>query len=373
MSNISIRKVRKTYGKNEVVHGVDLEVVAGEFVVLLGPSGCGKSTLLRMVAGLEAITSGEIAIGDKVVNKLEPRERGCAMVFQNYALYPHMSVAENIGYALKIARVPKLERDAKIRVVANTLNIADFLDRKPAQLSGGQRQRVAMGRAMIREPKIFLYDEPLSNLDAKLRVAMRLEIRKLQQRLGTTTLFVTHDQVEAMTLADRIVVMNKGTIEQVGKPLEIYTRPASTYVAGFIGSPSLNMIKGNLNADTVTITLNDGQALHYDITRWPNVHSGEIIVGFRAEAVSLRNSSKGLTLNPQFIEELGISRQVHCELAGEQIIVTSQSDHDVTAGVPLHVTIEPEQIQLFDVQTGVRIGTEVYEVDASVTQIRKAS
>jgi sn-glycerol 3-phosphate transport system ATP-binding protein len=373
MSNISIRKIRKTYGKNEVVHGVDLEVAAGEFVVLLGPSGCGKSTLLRMVAGLEAITSGEIAIGDKVVNKLEPRERGCAMVFQNYALYPHMSVAENIGYALKIARVPKAEREAKIRAVAETLNIADFLNRKPGQLSGGQRQRVAMGRAMIREPKIFLYDEPLSNLDAKLRVAMRLEIRKLQQRLGTTTLFVTHDQVEAMTLADRIVVMNKGTIEQVGTPLEIYARPASTYVAGFIGSPSLNMIKGILNPNTATITLNDGQALHYDLKRWPNLHADEIIAGFRAEAVSLRTSSKGLTINPQFVEELGASRQLHCELAGEQIIVTSQSDHDVKAGIPLQITIEPEHIQLFDIRTGVRVETEVYGTATSVTQIRTAS
>jgi sn-glycerol 3-phosphate transport system ATP-binding protein len=373
MSNISIRKVRKTYGKNEVVHGVDLEVAAGEFVVLLGPSGCGKSTLLRMVAGLEAITSGEIAIGDKVINKLEPRERGCAMVFQNYALYPHMSVAENIGYALKIARVPKTERDAKIRAVANTLNITDFLNRKPGQLSGGQRQRVAMGRAMIREPKIFLYDEPLSNLDAKLRVAMRLEIRKLQQRLGTTTLFVTHDQVEAMTLADRIVVMNKGTIEQVGTPLEIYSRPASTYVAGFIGSPSLNMIKGILNPDTATITLNDGQALHYDVRRWPNLSASEIIAGFRAEAVSIRASQTGLTFLPQFIEELGASRQLHCELAGEQIIVTSQSDHDVKTGNPLHITIEPEHIQFFNAETGLRVETEVYEVAASVTQIRKAS
>ena len=218
MSNISIKQVRKSYAKNEVLHGVDLEINASEFVVILGPSGCGKSTLLRMVAGLESITSGEVSIGGTVVNKLEPRERGCAMVFQNYALYPHMTVADNIGYALKILGTPKLERLAKIQKVAETLNIADLLKRKPGQLSGGQRQRVAMGRAMIREPKIFLYDEPLSNLDAKLRVAMRLEIRKLQQRLGTTTLFVTHDQVEAMTLADRIVVMNKGTIEQVGTP-----------------------------------------------------------------------------------------------------------------------------------------------------------
>ncbi len=373
MSNISIRKVRKTYGKNEVVHGVDLEVAAGEFVVLLGPSGCGKSTLLRMVAGLEAITSGEVAIGNKVVNKLEPRERGCAMVFQNYALYPHMSVAENIGYALKISRMPKAERDAKIRAVAVTLNIADFLDRKPGQLSGGQRQRVAMGRAMIREPKIFLYDEPLSNLDAKLRVAMRLEIRKLQQRLGTTTLFVTHDQVEAMTLADRIVVMNKGTIEQVGTPLEIYSRPASTYVAGFIGSPSLNMLKAVIDPSNGTLVLSDGQTLPYDRKRWPNVPAGEIIFGFRAEAVSVQTSQKGLIVLPQLAEELGSLCHIHCDLAGEQIIITSTSGYDVRAGQKMHILIEPNHVQLFNLQSGLRIETEVYQPEKSALQILRAS
>ena len=374
MSSISIRKVSKSYGKNGVVHGVDLEIATGEFVVILGPSGCGKSTLLRMVAGLEAITAGEIAIGDLVVNKLEPRERGCAMVFQNYALYPHMTVAENIGYALKIARIPKAERDAKIKNVAEALNIGEFLNRKPGQLSGGQRQRVAMGRAMIREPKIFLYDEPLSNLDAKLRVAMRLEIRKLQQRLGTTTLFVTHDQVEAMTLADRIVVMNKGTIEQVGTPWEIYARPASTYVAGFIGSPSLNMIKGMLDSDNATITFSDGQIIKYDRLRWPNVPRGEIIAGFRAEAIEWRSSPKSLIISPQFVEELGASRLLHCVLAGENLIVASHSDRDVKAGIPLQVMIEPDQIQLFNPNTGRRVEGEIYTATRSQTApIRKAS
>ena len=231
MAEIALRGVRKSYGKTEVVHGVSLDIAHGELVVILGPSGCGKSTLLRMVAGLEAITAGEIAIGGKVVNKLEPRERGCAMVFQNYALYPHMSVADNIGYALKIAGLAKAARLEKVRKVAALLGLTEFLDRKPGQLSGGQRQRVAMGRAMIREPKVFLYDEPLSNLDARLRVAMRIEIRKLHQRLGTTTLFVTHDQIEAMTLADRIVVMRSGRVEQVGTPDAIYResppRPSS--------------------------------------------------------------------------------------------------------------------------------------------------
>ena len=360
MSNISIRKVRKSYAKNEVVHGVDLEIGAGEFVVILGPSGCGKSTLMRMVAGLETITSGEIAIGGTVVNKLEPRERGCAMVFQNYALYPHMTVAENIGYALKIAGTPKLERLAKVKAVAETLSIADFLDRKPGQLSGGQRQRVAMGRAMIREPKIFLYDEPLSNLDAKLRVAMRVEIRRLQQRLGTTTLFVTHDQVEAMTLADRIVVMNKGTIEQVGTPWEIYAQPASTYVAGFIGAPGLNMVKAFADPAKGTIQLSDRQSLSYDRNRWPDVPLGEIVLGFRAETVILQPASRGLNAEIIFAEELGATRLLHATLAGQSIIVACADDRHIANGQNTQIFIEPHDVQIFDAATGRRLLSENY-------------
>ena len=244
MASLELQKVEKRFGQSHVVKGVDLSVERGEFVVILGPSGCGKSTLLRMVAGLEVISAGSILIDNKVVNELEPRERGCAMVFQNYALYPHMSVAENIGYALKVAGFSKTDRDKKIHSVAQTLGLTEFLERKPSQLSGGQRQRVAMGRAMIREPAVFLYDEPLSNLDAKLRVSMRGEIRRLHQRLGTTSLFVTHDQVEAMTLADRIVVMNEGKIEQIAKPQDIYHKPASLFVADFVGSPGFNLIEG---------------------------------------------------------------------------------------------------------------------------------
>ena len=354
MSGISIRNVRKSYGKTEIVHGVDLEIGTGEFVVILGPSGCGKSTLLRMVAGLESITSGEIALGDVVVNKLEPRERGCAMVFQNYALYPHMSVAENIGYSLKIAGMSKVRRDARIVAVANSLNIFEFLDRKPGQLSGGQRQRVAMGRAMIREPKIFLYDEPLSNLDAKLRVAMRVEIRRLQQRLGTTTLFVTHDQVEAMTLADRIVVMNKGTIEQVGTPREIYARPASVYVAGFVGNPGLNLIKGEIKRDKRRITLVDGQTLGFDTELWPTVPDGEIIVGFRAEAAQIRDKAKALKLSVHFSEDLGNSRLMHCALAGTDVVIAAKASSAFEPGKPIKVTLNPEDIHLFDATSGLR-------------------
>ncbi|MFZ4533794.1 MAG: sn-glycerol-3-phosphate ABC transporter ATP-binding protein UgpC, partial [Alsobacter sp.] len=244
MSTISIKGVHKNYGRNPVVKGVDLEIATGEFMVVLGPSGCGKSTLLRMIAGLEAITAGDIAIGGRIVNQLEPRERGCAMVFQNYALYPHMTVAENIGYALKVSGLGKAERRERVAAIAKTVGLEDFLERRPGELSGGQRQRVAMGRAMIREPQVFLFDEPLSNLDAKLRVQMRIEIRKLHNRLKTTSVFVTHDQVEAMTLADRLVVMNAGRIEQIGTPEEVYRAPATRFVAGFIGSPAMNLVEG---------------------------------------------------------------------------------------------------------------------------------
>jgi sn-glycerol 3-phosphate transport system ATP-binding protein len=242
MAALSFRDVRKRYGDVEIVHGVSMDVADGEFVVIVGPSGCGKSTLLRMVAGLEPITSGEIAIGGRVVNGLEPKDRDIAMVFQNYALYPHMSVYENMSYGLRIKGMPRHEIDARVQKAAGILELRDYLQRRPRQLSGGQRQRVAMGRAIVREPAVFLFDEPLSNLDAKLRVQMRAELQALHRRLGTTSLYVTHDQVEAMTLAQRMIVMNAGRAEQIGAPLEVYARPASTFVAGFIGSPPMNLI-----------------------------------------------------------------------------------------------------------------------------------
>ena len=243
MAQVHLRGVKKSYdNKLEVIHGIDMEIADGEFIVIVGPSGCGKSTLLRMVAGLERITGGEVAIGDRVVNELEPKDRDIAMVFQNYALYPHMSVYDNMAYGLKIRGMPKDEIDRRVRKAAKTLELGTFLERRPRQLSGGQRQRVAMGRAIVREPAVFLFDEPLSNLDAKLRVQMRLEIKRLQRELAVTSIYVTHDQVEAMTLADRLIVMNAGVADQIGTPMDVYDRPASVFVAGFIGSPAMNFL-----------------------------------------------------------------------------------------------------------------------------------
>ncbi|MFT4150258.1 MAG: sn-glycerol-3-phosphate ABC transporter ATP-binding protein UgpC, partial [Paracoccaceae bacterium] len=246
MASVTIRNVKKSYGAVNVVHGVNIDIQDGEFMVLVGPSGCGKSTTMRMVAGLETITSGEILIGDRVVNDLAPKDRDIAMVFQNYALYPHMTVFENMAFGLKMAKVDKAEIDRRVRDAAGILNLASYLDRKPGQLSGGQRQRVALGRALVRNPQVFLFDEPLSNLDAKLRGQMRVEIKKLQSRLGTTSIYVTHDQVEAMTLGDRVVVMRDGYVQQIGTPLELYHKPVNRFVAGFLGSPAMNFVETEL-------------------------------------------------------------------------------------------------------------------------------
>src|ERR671911_774749 len=256
MAQVHLRGVKKTYdNKIEVIHGIDMEIADGEFIVIVGPSGCGKSTLLRMVAGLERITGGEVAIGDRVVNELEPKDRDIAMVFQNYALYPHMSVYQNMAYGLKIKKMPKDEIERRVQKAAKILELGTFLQRLPRQLSGGQRQRVAMGRAIVREPAVFLFDEPLSNLDAKLRVQMRLEIKRLQRELGVTSIYVTHDQVEAMTLADRLIVMNAGVADQIGTPMDVYDRPASVFVAGFIGSPAMKFLAGQGGQDRKSVDL----------------------------------------------------------------------------------------------------------------------
>jgi sn-glycerol 3-phosphate transport system ATP-binding protein len=346
MAEVQIRKVQKSYGKVPTVHGIDLTIADGEFVVLLGPSGCGKSTLLRMIAGLEEITGGEIAIDGKVVNKLEPRERGCAMVFQNYALYPHMTVAENIGYALKVAGTPKAERRARVSQVAQSLGIGDMLDRKPGTLSGGQRQRVAIGRAMIREPKVFLFDEPLSNLDAKLRAQMRIEIRRLHQKLGVTSIFVTHDQVEAMTLADRLVVLNHGRVEQIGAPAEVYRRPASRFVAGFIGAPTMNFLDGHLG-DNGRLELGAGGG-------------HPVTIGVRPDEIHIVDAPQPGTLDfeVELVEELGTG-QVFYGRSGEIEMTAMRNGGGGTElpkpGQRLFLKIPVEAIHLFDAEDGRRL------------------
>ena len=348
MSEIAIRGVRKSYGKLETVHGIDLSIPAGEFVVILGPSGCGKSTLLRMIAGLETITAGEIAIGGRVVNKLEPRERGCAMVFQNYALYPHMSVRDNIGYALKVAGVPKAERAKRVEATAESIGLGALLDRRPGELSGGQRQRVAMGRAIVREPKVFLFDEPLSNLDAKLRVQMRIEIRRLHERLKATSIFVTHDQTEAMTLADRLIVLNAGRVEQVGTPAEVYGRPASLFVAGFVGSPAMNLVEAEAaGPDSVAI---DGRAIRTELHGL--VRGEPVVMGFRAEDAVPGGAPDAFAIKVDFVEELGAQRLLHGRTGKTEVVVQVPSTDRRGLG-PLSFALAPAAIHLFDRRTGL--------------------
>ena len=355
MAAISIRHAEKTYGKTAILHGVDLEIASGEFIVILGPSGCGKSTLLRMIAGLEAITSGNIAIDGLVVNKLEPRERGCAMVFQNYALYPHMSVADNIGYALKVAGLPRKERRTRVEEVAHSVGLDAFLDRKPANLSGGQRQRVAMARAMIRKPKVFLFDEPLSNLDAQLRVQMRAEIRRLHRQLGTTSVFVTHDQAEAMTLADRLVVMRAGHVEQIGTPAEVYGRPASRFVAGFVGSPPMNLIGGTIDASGA-FSPGTGDAAALPLGR-NDLIGRAVTLGVRPELLRLASADRSANLEASvdFVEEFGAGRVIHLDWAGQGLAVSVTEPTSVEPGDRLGLIIEMATTHLFDAETGQRL------------------
>lgn len=339
MASLSLNNVIKRYGVGKtavpVLHGVSAEIADHEFIVIVGPSGCGKSTLLRMVAGLEEVTEGQISIGGKVVNDLEPSERDIAMVFQNYALYPHMSVFDNMAYGLKIAKVPREEIKSRVDKAAKILELAHLLDRKPRALSGGQRQRVAMGRAIVRQPQVFLFDEPLSNLDAKLRVQTRLEIQKLHRELGITSLFVTHDQVEAMTLAQRMMVMNAGRMEQFGTPEEVYNRPATTFVASFMGSPPMNLLKNGPNADF------GGQ---------PGA-----ILGIRPEHLLVGDSGWKVVVDT--VEMLGAERLLYCRLGDEFLIVrTDESLSSApTIGATMHVTPRPDRLHWFDATTGQRL------------------
>ena len=357
MAAISIKGVKKRYNaKTQVIHGVDAEIEQGEFVVILGPSGCGKSTLLRMIAGLEEISDGEISIGGTVVNKLEPRERGCAMVFQNYALYPHMTVKQNIGYALKVAKVPKAEREARVMRVAQSVSLEPYLDRRPGELSGGQRQRVAMARAMVREPKVFLFDEPFSNLDAKLRVAMRAEVRRLHRDLGVTSVFVTHDQIEAMTLADRLIIMNAGNVEQIGKPTEVYNKPASRFVADFIGSPAMNLFEGEFDAEGAFVY---GQGGRMSVPQLNGVRAPgrKVVLGVRPESVRRTGpeAQGSIPAVVDYIEELGASRLIHAEANGSRFVAVDTEHSEITTGMPVHLSVDNDALHVFSAEDGRRI------------------
>jgi len=338
MANVTINKAGKHYGNFEALKGVSVDISDGEFVVLVGPSGCGKSTLLRMIAGLEEISSGEIGIGNRVVNDLPPKERDIAMVFQNYALYPHMTVAQNMGFSLKLKGVPKTEIKQKVDRAAQILGLESLLDRQPRQLSGGQRQRVAMGRAIVRDPQVFLFDEPLSNLDAKLRVQMRTEIKELHQRLKTTTIYVTHDQVEAMTMADKIVVMKDGVIEQAGSPLELYDRPQNMFVAGFIGSPSMNFIQGAMTPEGLRTT--DGINLPVG-----NRADGATTYGIRPEHLKLDPS--GIEIEVVVLEPTGSETSVLARLGTQTITGIFRERINAAPGEKLRVTPDLSLVHLF--------------------------
>jgi len=352
MAKVHFRQVTKRYGDLEVIHGIDLDVADGEFIVIVGPSGCGKSTLLRMVAGLETITGGEISIGDRVVNALEPKDRDIAMVFQNYALYPHMSVYGNMAYGLKIRGMSKADIDTRVKRAAEILELGPLLERKPRQLSGGQRQRVAMGRAIVREPAVFLFDEPLSNLDAKLRVQMRFEIQKLHRRLGTTSLYVTHDQVEAMTLAQLMVVMNAGRAEQIGTPMEVYQNPATVFVAGFIGSPAMNFIDGR-SMDDGRIQLDGSGVL---IVPKAPAAGKKITVGIRPEHLTpSKPSEANLVGSVEVIEALGADTLLHVAVAGRTIIARLPAGTPAEVGEPIALAADRDRIYMFDADTGARV------------------
>ncbi|MCV6824011.1 MULTISPECIES: ABC transporter ATP-binding protein [Halocynthiibacter] len=366
MSGVSLNGITKAYGQLEVVHGIDLEVQEKEFVVLVGPSGCGKSTTLRMIAGLEEITDGDLSIDGRYVNQVAPKDRDVAMVFQNYALYPHLNVADNIAFGLRIRRTPKAEIESQVKEVGGILGLTEYLERRPADLSGGQRQRVAMGRAIVRQPKVFLFDEPLSNLDAKLRTQMRAEIKRLHKRLGVTSIYVTHDQVEAMTLADRIVVMHDGRIEQVGTPMDLFLNPANTFVAGFLGSPPMNMVDAKIVAgETGPIAEFDGNRLQ--LAKLPSLENAvgtEVILGIRPEFVTVAAKDEGgnVPVDVDLIETLGSEALIHASLQGAPFVIRTETvgQMDILDGIS-GFNIEPHLIRVFDKATGQALPGQVLE------------
>ena len=356
MATVDVRNVRKSFGDHEVIHGISAFIEDREFVILVGPSGCGKSTLLRMIAGLEDITAGEIAIGGRVVNDVRAKERDIAMVFQNYALYPHMTVYRNMAFSLRLKGMDRDEIDRRVKRAAEILNLSDLLQRQPRQLSGGQRQRVAMGRAIVRNPQVFLFDEPLSNLDAKLRVQMRSEIKDLHQRLGATTVYVTHDQLEAMTMADRIVVMSDGYVEQIGSPLELYDRPVNTFVAGFLGSPAMNFFEGRIGRVDARAWVDtaDGTSLPL-LASAPGNEGQTVIYGVRPEHIVLSGETSAMKAGVVVMESTGSATQLLADVAGTRVVAAFNGRHVFRPGERIKLYPELEHVHLFDAETRQRL------------------
>ena len=358
MAQLELRGVRKSYGSVDVIHGVDLEVGDGEFVVFVGPSGCGKSTLLRMIAGLEEISAGEVKIDGAVVNRIPASERGLAMVFQSYALYPHMSVYKNMAFGLENMGLPRSEIEKRVGDAASLLRLTEYLQRKPKAMSGGQRQRVAIGRAIVRNPKICLFDEPLSNLDAELRVAMRKELSALHADLGGTVIYVTHDQIEAMTLANRIVVLRAGRIEQVGTPLELYNAPANRFVAGFIGSPHMNFLEGtveSLQSGKAVATLTDGHRLEVPVGDADIARGTRVTLGVRPQHISIDSGTNGIPAKIRLVEALGSETVLHADIAGQKILVVAQGQHHLLPGTDIRLSLSTAPLHLFN-EKGLRLG-----------------
>ncbi len=350
MANVHLRQLAKAFGKTKVLHDIDLDIADGEFVVLVGPSGCGKSTTLRIIAGLEEATSGEVEIAGRVVNNLEPKDRNIAMVFQNYAIYPHMTVRKNIGFGLRTSNMPRADKTKRLEEVAELLGMTEYLDRKPAALSGGQRQRVAIGRAMVRDPAVFLFDEPLSNLDAQLRTQMRLEIKKLHQRVGNTIIFVTHDQVEAMTMADRIVIMKDGVIQQIGTPSEVYHNPANTFVASFIGAPSMNMLTAEVTESDIRL------GPEGVVARPESTKPGQTVtVGVRPDDLTVGDGNLIFAGQVTVLEPLGSETLVYVAHGEQEVIAKAPGKRPPLIGETVNLVADPEALHVFDAATGIAL------------------